>query len=73
MVFSTNIDDVWGYRGLHREILDGSHGTFVLYFTHSEKEHTMQNHFFIDFKNTLKFELFAWTCKDHCYVDEKTE
>jgi len=27
------------YPGLHGDILDSSRGTFVLYFTHEEKEH----------------------------------
>jgi hypothetical protein len=39
MFFSTNFNDVQEYTGLRREILDNSHGTFIFYFTHSEKEH----------------------------------
>jgi len=30
------------YLGLRREILDNTHGTFILYFTHSENYHSNQ-------------------------------
>jgi hypothetical protein len=60
------------YPGLRREILDNSHGTFIFYFTHSEKEHP--NHAESHARKSLVeysiiYPVLLQTLQNHLFID----